>query len=61
MSRRAGLEDAAARQASAEAAEAQRIQRAEHENVVESVISNSSIHNKADARYQDIGRNVSQS
>ena len=35
---RAKAEDAAARQASAEASEAQRIQRAEHHNVVESVV-----------------------
>jgi len=35
--RKADAEDAAARQASAEAAEAQRIQRAEHQTVVESV------------------------
>lgn len=34
---RLGAEDAAARQASAEAAEAQRIQRAEHTNVVETL------------------------
>lgn len=35
--RKLSAEDAAARQASAESAEAQRIQRAEHEDVVESV------------------------